>query len=176
VSRADWTRAREVVPYAEDGAWVDLLSSNPEALYRIIADSYDFVLREREVLEGKRRPGRRPRPSQVPIDEVIDAVFPKQYSNEPFVEALASLVDGRSQRAFSAEVPCNQATLSRLLSGQAKPDMAMMEGLARAGGVPPWYFREWRAEYLASLIREVMLESPSMSVQALRALQLKARA
>ena len=155
----------------DDQDWVDRLGQNPEALYRIIADSYDFVLREREMAQGIKRSGRRPRPSRVSIDEVIEAVFPPQYSNAPFVDALRAVMDGHSQRSFSKRVPCDQATLSRLLAGQLKPDLPMLERIAQAGGVPPWYFREWRAEYVASLIREVLLADPAMSVGALRVLQ-----
>lgn len=172
--RADWNRAREVVPYVGDREWLSRLADNPETLYRIIADAYDFVLRDREIAQGVRRSGRRPRPSRVPIDEVIEAVLPKQYSNDAFPQALVEVMDGRSQRAFSKDVPCDQATLSRFIAGQLKPDVPMMERIAAAGGVPPWFFREWRAEYVAALVRNVLMEDPAMSVQALRALQLMA--
>lgn len=169
--RADWERARERVPYIEDEGWRELLASKPEALYRIIADTYDVVLRDRERAAGIKRTGRRPKPSQVPIDEVIAAVFPEQYSAAPFTVALARLLEGRSQRSFAPLVPCNQATLSRLLAGQLKPDIRMMERIAAAAGVQPWFFREWRADYVALLVREVLTERPEMGVAAMRALQ-----
>jgi hypothetical protein len=173
--RADWERARARVPYVEDEDWQAKLAENPEALYRIIADSYDLVLRDREVEAGTQRSGRRPRPSRVPIDEVIAAVLPPRYSNDPFPVALHALLRGRSQRSFSLLVPCNQATLSRLLSGQLTPDLVMLERVAEAAGVGPWFFREWRAGYVAALVREVLTDNPSMSVAALRALQAKAK-
>lgn len=133
------------------------------------------MLREREAAEGVKRSGRRPRPSRVPLDEVLSAVFPAQYSNEPFTSVMKSLLEGQSQRSFSQKVPCNQATLSRLLAGRLEPDMKMLERIAAAAEVPPWYFVEWRAFYVGSLITEVLLENPSMGVRSIRALQHLAR-
>ena len=168
--KADWDAASAMVPYA-DGDWQGFLTENPEALYRIIADTYDVVLRERERANGVRRSGRRPKPSQVPIEEVYAAVFPPRYAMEPFIPALEALVGNESQRSFSRRVPCDQATLSRLLSGRLAPDLSMMERLAGAAGVKPWYFAEWRAAWVGGLIRDVLASRPDLSIKALQGLR-----
>lgn len=173
--KINWDRAKSKIPYLDDADWKQKLLENPDVLYRIIADSYDLILREREREDGVVRIGRRPKPSLVPIDEVIDSVFPSRYSNEPFVVALRHAMNGQSQRAFSQLVPCNQATMSRLLNGQLKPDITMLEQLAAAAEVPPWYFREWRAEYVGALVRDVLMEDPSMSYRAIKALEARAK-
>lgn len=173
-ARSDWGAAKAHAPYVEDADWSELLEGNPEVLHRIIADAYDVVLRDEEKANGIKRSGRRPKPSQVPLGEVVGKVFPQQYSNLPFTKALEDLVSGRSQRQFARRVPCNQATLSKLLRGQYEPDMSMMERLALAGGQGPWYFREWRAQYVGALVTDALMSNPSTGVQAVRALRLLA--
>lgn len=173
--KGDWGRVKTKVPYVDHGRWGDLLEENPDVLHRIIADAYDVVLRDRERQQGVKHSGRRFKPTQVPIDQVIQDVFPQQYSAKPFREALVDLMAGQSQTQFARKVPCNQATLSKLLRGTYAPDIAMMERIALAGGQGPWYFHEWRAAYVASLVEEALLESPSTGVQAVRALRVLGR-
>ena len=171
-SRSDWGAARARAPYADTANWGELLEEHPEVLHRIIADAYDVVLREEEKTNGTRRLGRRPKPSQVPIGDVVGKVFPQQYSSLPFTKALEDLIGDRSQRQFSRNVPCHQGTLSKLLRGEYEPDMPMMERLAVAGGQGPWYFREWRAQYVGALVTDALMSNPSTGVQAVRALRL----
>lgn len=172
--RADWQGARRAVPYVDADEWSERMQENPEALLRIIADAYDFALRERETAAGVRRYGRRPKPDPVPLEEVYATAFPTQFSTAPFPEALGRLMKGSSQRAFAARVPCHQATLSRLLSGQLVPDVSMMERLARAAEVKPWYFAEWRARFVADVVERSLLADPKMSVGAIKGLRARA--
>lgn len=169
--KADWQAAQERVAWARDTDWAAQLESNQEALYRIIADAYDIALRDEEQARGVQRSGRRPKPPQVPLEQVYAAVFPQQYSMDPFREALYKVMDGRSQRAFAADVPCHQATLSRLLSGELSPDMAMMERIAAAAGVQPWFFLEWRAQFVGQVVTDALLTNPNLSVNAIRGLR-----
>lgn len=173
--RSDWASARARVPYASNGNWALILEDNPEVLHRIIADAYDVVLREEERAAGVRRSGRRPKPSLVPLGDVVDKVFPQQYSHDPFPVALANLLEGHSQRAFAKRVPCHQATLSKLLNGQYEPDLPMMERIAEAAGEGPWYFLEWRAGYVGALVTDALTTSPSTAVQVIRGMRLLAR-
>lgn len=173
--KSNWQRARERVPYADGGHWRDLLEENPEVLHRIIADAYDVVLREEEKANGARRSGRRPKPSQVPLGEVMEKIFPEQYSFEPFPRALVQLIGERSQRQFARQVPCDQATLSKLTRGHYIPSLPMMERLALAGGKGPWYFMEWRAGYIGALVADALTSSPSTCVQVIRGMRLLAR-
>lgn len=173
--RADWRGARRTVPYVDADEWADRMRENPEALLRLIADAYDFALREREAKAGVRRYGRRPKPDPVPLDEVYATAFPSQFSQLPFCGALERLMAGSSQRAFASRVPCHQATLSRLLTGRLVPDAAMMERLARAAGVQPWYFAEWRAQFVANVVETSLLSDPSMSITAIKGLRTRVR-
>lgn len=169
--KADWNAARERVAWAQETDWASQLEGNQEALYRIIADAYDIALRDEEQARGVVRSGRRPKPPQVPLEQVYAAVFPQQYSMDPFRDALVKVMDGRSQRAFAADVPCHQATLSRLLSGELLPDTVMMERIAAAAGVQPWFFLEWRAQFVGRVVTDALLANPNLSVNAIRGLR-----
>lgn len=169
--KADWSGARSHVPWVDDEQWAARLADNPDTLYRIVADSYDVALRDEEARRGEQRSGRRPRPDLVPLEVVLDAVFPSRFSMDPFPVALEKVMDGRSQRAFSKEVPCHQTTLSRLLSGELEPDLSMMERVAKAGGVEPWFFLEWRAGFVARTVQRALLSDPNASVNAIRGLR-----
>ena len=171
-SKADWGAAFDRVPWVDSGdLFRERMTDNPEVLYRIIADAYDVALRDEEKRKGVQRQGRRPKPPPVPLRDVYEAVFPQQYSMDPFSDALVKLMDGQSQREFARRVPCHQTTLSRLLRGEIEPDMSMMERVADAAGVKPWFFLEWRAAFVSTVVEDVLMTNPNLSVNALRGLK-----
>jgi transcriptional regulator with XRE-family HTH domain len=78
---------------------------------------------------------------------------------------------GRSQRQFAQRIPCSQPWLARILSGEATPDIYMIEAIADAAKVPPWFFPEWRAMFLSNMVLEAYTRSPHLSITALRAMR-----
>jgi transcriptional regulator with XRE-family HTH domain len=69
----------------------------------------------------------------------------------------------------------SQPQLSRLLSGRKDPDLALMEAAARAAGVTPAYFAEWRALKIAALISDLYLRRPNLSIIAVKQMARGAR-
>jgi hypothetical protein len=168
---ADWeagkARAGEKLHWGAEEI-IAFLDRNPTITYQLVEDIYDEVKTQQEKDQGKVHIGRRPRRTAASMDEVWDTILPQQYSMDPFPEALAKLLNGQSQRAFSRKVPCHQTTLSRLMAGKLEPDLTMLENIARAARVTPAFFVEWRAMYVGGLVTRVLMERPNMSVTALQ--------
>lgn len=94
-----------------------------------------------------------------------------EFTSEPFAVALASVMGDHSQRQFAQRVHLSQSTLSRLLSGVAQPDMAIMETIAAAMGFDPWYFVEWRTQFIIGLLGLILAEYPNVGITAIKALR-----
>jgi hypothetical protein len=173
--RADLEAAKRLYPSCAMGVddWVAFFNSPAGlgAMGKILYDIYDEVRSAEERNAGLRRIGRRPGRSAVPLDEVMNVVLPQEFTNDPLTVSLARLIAGRSQRQFARRVPITQSHLCRLLSGERTPNLQLLECLAQAAGVQPWYFPEWRAAYIAALLSEVLVESPHLSITALRAMR-----
>lgn len=174
MAKADIEKARRLYPSTRMGEaeWVAFFDTPAgfSAMGAIIGDIYDEVKAEEEREAGVRRMGRRPGRS-ASLSEVWATVFPAPYSMDPFPEALGKLLNGRSQRAFASKIPCNQSTLSRLLSGEWEPDLVMLERIAEAAKVAPAYFVEWRAMYVGELITKVLTASPNLGITHFRNLR-----
>lgn len=170
MAKANYERARELYPSVNMGEreWIDAFNRNPDIMWSIIGDVYDAVKTEQEKAAGIRRMGRRPARSSTSMEEVYATVFPTVYTSDPFPEALTKLLNGRSQRAFAAKIPCNQGTISRLLSGQTQPDLVMLERVAAAAKVQPYYFAEYRAQVIGQMVVKILMEQPNMSIAAMK--------
>jgi hypothetical protein len=173
IAKADFGRAKELYPSTGMGekAWLIAFDANPDIMWSIIGDVYDFVKAEQERDAGVHRLGRRPQRSSASLDEVYATVFPPQYTVDPFGEAMVKLLAGRSVRAFAARVPMHHSHLSRLLTGERALDLTVLERIALAAKVPPAYFVEWRALYVGQLITRVLSERPNLSVKAVKAVR-----
>ncbi len=175
MAKADLEKARELYPSCNMGMneWMTFFgtAAGLRAMGRIIYDVYDEVVSREEREAGKRRIGRRPAREATSLAAVMAIVKPEEFSNEPLPVALRRLLRGRSQRQFAAKVPISQPYLNRLLAGQHKIDLDMLERIADAAGVHPWHFPEWRAQYIGGLVTEVLQESPHLGITALRALR-----
>lgn len=168
--KANYARAKELYPSCGMGEaeWVAVFDAHPDIMWAIVGDIYDAVKTEQEKDAGIRRMGRRPARQADSMDEVYATVFPQQYNMDPFPMAFAQLLQGRSQRAVAQRIPCDQATISRLLSGKKIPDLAMLERIADACRVPPHYFVEYRALLIGGMVTRVLLDQPTMGVTAMK--------
>lgn len=165
---ADWEKAKAEFPSTGDDetAWAAVLIEQPDVMFNVIA----YIVKVVKATEGPRKTGRRPGITGLSFDEVWDVLYPDRYTLEPLADALPKLMAGKSQRQVAAKVPCNQATLSRLLSGQMVPDLALIKSLAIALKVPPTYFVEYRAQRLAEVIQVALMAQPNLSVTLLKRL------
>lgn len=170
MAKADFEKAKSLFPSTElnEKEWLIIVDANPDIMWHILGDIYDVLMAEEDKAKGIRSMGRRPARTGVSLEKLYATIFPPAFSMEPFPAALKNLMTGKSQRQFAMRVPCNQSTLSRLLSGEMKPDITMLERVAAAAKVNPAYFMEWRALYLAKLIEHAFLQRPNLSVMAVR--------
>lgn len=158
-----WDEAAQVAG-ASEGDWEYLLTHNPKVLWGLVAD----VVKAVKAAEGERKTGRRPAVSVGSVDELYDVLFPKVYVIEPFPQAFAKALGSKSQRDFAGKIGCNQATVSRLLSGTTPPTVEMMERIAHALKLPPTFFAEYRAMKLGQVVTEFLLRNPQISIDTVR--------
>jgi hypothetical protein len=172
MAKANLDAARELYPSCKMGMeeWTAFFGTAPglRAMGRILYDIYDELMSREEREQGKRRIGRRPARSAVPLADLMMVVRPEEFSNEPLPASLGKLLRGRSQRQFARKVPMDQGYLCRILSGERGADLELIERLAAAAGVQPWHFPEWRGQYLGALITEVLIESPHLGITAIK--------
>jgi transcriptional regulator with XRE-family HTH domain len=166
---ADWEKAKALYPATADdeAAWARVLAEQPDVMYSVIA----YIVKVVKATDGPRKTGRRPGVTGLSFDDVLDVLYPERYTLEPLTLAVPKLMAGRTQRMIAPKVPCNQATLSRILSGQVQPDLALLRGLANALKVPPTYFVEYRAQRMAQLVQDALMAQPNVSVSIFKRLQ-----
>lgn len=176
MARADYPAAKNKfasIDAATSEVWVEFFDSPHgfNVLGKLLGDAYGTVKDEEERQAGVRRTGASRRaPRRASLEEVMQTVFPDKYSIDPFPLAMERLLAGRSQRAFAKKAGINQMTLSRLMRAHYTPDLEVLEKLAKAGKVPPAYFLEWRAQYIAQVLSNVFLSKPNLSIGALQLL------
>ena len=174
MGRADLERAKELFPSCDMGkaGWVSFFSTaeGEAAVGKLLYDIYDEVLAAEERHAGTHKMGRRARRDPVSLDEVYGIVFPQQYNNEPLAVVVRRYIasTGESQKAFAARIPADGALLSRNLTGHTEPKLDMLEAIAKAMNVKPWYLVEWRAAFLGALVTETLLKSPHLSITAVK--------
>lgn len=173
MAKADFEGAKKRFPSVgmDEEAWLEAMTKNPDVMWTILADIYNIVKDEEERAGGKKRMGRRPTRAASSLDDLMDTVIPPQFTTEPFAESLRKLMVGRSQQQFARVVPCDQSTISRLLSGELRPDLVMIVRIAGAAKVPPHYFVEYRALYIGAVIERVLTEHPHLGVAAFKRLR-----
>ena len=175
MGRANLERAVELFPSCNMGkeGWLAFFQSaeGEAAVGKLIYDIYDEVLAAEERHAGTHKMGRRAKRDAVSLDEVFGVVFPAQYNNEPITKVLRSLMAGQTQRAFAAKVPVSESLLSKVLSGDFAPGLDLLHDIADAAGVKPWFFPEWRAQFLGQLVVDTLMEKPHMSIGPVKKLR-----
>ena len=179
MAKTDLENARQLYPSCSMGEsdWIRFFNT-PRGLNtmgRMIYDVYDEALSGDEYAAGLRRIGRRPRREAVPLRDVLDVVmhmgFGEEFTNDLFPVALAKLMRGRTQGQFALRIPMSQPNLSKILSGAVKPSLPVIESIADAAGVHPWYFVEWRAQFIGDLISEVFTKQPRLGIAAMKTIR-----
>jgi hypothetical protein len=139
---------------------------DPQIAYRILYDMVDIFRAADERKLGNRRTGRRVK-VRIPKERMVAEVVGLGPSMDPFSVAIIALMDGRSQTQFAQLMGISQGQLSRLMGGTRQLDRQTLEMAAAAGRVPPWYFMEWRAMYVAEWVADLLGHHPNISMKIL---------
>lgn len=144
--------------------WDAAFAADPDMMLELVAD----VVKIMQSQASDRVTGRRPAAQAIGWDELWDTLFPTRFSVEPLPVALRQLVGDGGPTAFARKVPCDQSTITQLVKGSRTASPQMMESLARAGGVTPAYFREWRVWRVSGLVAEALAADPTASAAVIK--------
>lgn len=160
--RADgWRKVLEKHPDGEDTTdpryWEGVLEARPDVLHRLLADVHRSTY-------GAQRP-----PT---LDDLWAAVGEPVFSNDPFPEAFRAALGSRSMAQIATYASIHRATLKRYVdedrsivsTHDPEGSMRRIEVIARALGVHPSYFSEWRRLWVMSLIDVAFAGRPDLSV------------
>jgi hypothetical protein len=179
---ANWAKARTLCPPEEYGSqdWVEHYATNPDTLTQMLGDLYRVYKSEEEKRNGTANPsgGRRRSHINGNMDELWEIITPR-FSMQPFHLAFEELKGKRSLRAFAMKCGIDFRELSRMvqssagtLKGRQRPVTRYdLEVIAKAGGVHPAYFVEWRLLVVQALIADVFAAQPNLSISLLRGLR-----
>jgi hypothetical protein len=160
--------------------WVAFFSTSAgfDAMGGIVYDIYNEVLSREERRAGIRRQGRRPRRPTAPLSDVLRRVYMEQWSMDPVPTSLPALIessDHDSQSDFARAAHISPCHLANIVAGRRSAGLDLLEVFAALGGVQPWYFVEWRAQFFGELVRDVFLVAPNLGVAAVKNLHSRGR-
>lgn len=169
-SGADWDNARQWFRTRSENEWVAFFADNPDVQAAILGDIYREVKAQNERLAGKPRIGRRPKVINGSLDELYGMITPR-FAMEPFAASVRVLIDeARGLRALARKASMPHPTLLRMIRGTVPLEMWRLEAIARAGGVAPSYFKEWREGHVLTTIADLLESQPHLSVKLSKAL------
>lgn len=163
---ADWDNAKALYPSVkntEDSMWVEFFTQRPDVMHALLGDIYIVTKYDERKQRGEGRDGRRTMPRDANLDELWDMITPR-FSMQPFGIAVKELIGERSLRQFAAKVPMDHRELSRMMRGVTAPAPYYMEQIAKAGGVNPAFFMEYRHGYIATVLDEVFRVKPNLGI------------
>ncbi len=176
VNQADWSRVADRIP-ARTGSpqfWVEFFTDRPSVLHQLLGDLYLITKAQRQ---ADRRGGRRSRNVNGNFEDLWGMLTPR-FAVVPFSEAVQELMGDMSLRQFAARIPMHHSTLVRLINGErpiVRPkdpqgSMQLLELIAKAGGVHPGYFVEWRELFVYNALHSVFQDKPNVSIGVMKAL------
>jgi transcriptional regulator with XRE-family HTH domain len=138
--------------------------SVPETLPMILRD----ILRLEQADPG--RSGPRPGPDYEEGLKTLRRITGEDYSTLPFHEAFGVLARGHSERHLAHKTNLSCSALRRYLTGQRQPGMAEMARIAKAFGKEPWYFTEYRLDFVITSIGHKLATAPEATIVLYRKL------
>lgn len=177
-SGADWENARRFFDERTTTDWVALFDSDPSVMHHILGDIFREVRAQAESAAGKAKIGRRPKSIDGSFAELERAITPR-YSHAPFATSLRELIGKESIRSFARRAGLTHPTVVRMSDGTMRLELYRLERLAKAGGVHPAYFAEWREHQVLAAISQVIQARPNLGIKLskqIRALQAPASA
>lgn len=176
VNQADWAHAATQFPvtaHTQDaGFWASFFEERPGVLHQLLGDLYLITKAHQR---ADRRGGRRSRTINGNMEELWGMLTPR-FATEPFGPATRELMGATSLRQFAKKVPMHHHALARLISGErpvVRPKdpegtMRILEAVAKAGGVHPSYFLEWREVFVYNALQQAFETSPNLSITVTR--------
>lgn len=178
---ANWSRATTLCPPDRYGStdWLAHYEANPDILTKMLGDMYRVYKSEESKRAGTANPagGRRKAHINGNLDELWAIITPR-FSSDPFHVAFMELKGERSLRAFALKCGIDFRMLSRLVRASAGTlhgrecviTRMELELIAKAGGVHPAYFVEYRQIIVQGLLAEMFTRQPNLSITMLREL------
>lgn len=138
--------------------WRAFFGERTDVMYRLLGDLYQASTSVRGLS-----------PEKLPTVDELRGLVTQDYSNEPFGEALMTLLGDRSVRWLAARMKIHHSQLTRLIRGDRgietlRDPMWQMEEVARALRVHPSYFLEWRRMWIVSLLDAAFTAQPNLSI------------
>lgn len=156
LARAEQIRQR--FPEVENLDWKSALSKDDGLFARVLRD----MLKLEQAVPG--RSGPRPSLDQDDASDRLDRLFGRDFTHEPFPEALKKLTKGASIRAIADRSGLNRNVVYRLMTGEMEPDGFHLTQIAEAWNKHPSYFLEWRILYITKAFASRLEWSPEASV------------
>jgi hypothetical protein len=138
--------------------------SNPETLPQILRD----ILRLEQADPG--RSGPRPAPDYDEGLKTLRRITGEDYSTLPFHEAFQVLARGYSTRHLARKARISDMAVRRYLQGTREPGMEVMARIAEGFGKQPWYFAEYRLNFVMISIGHKLATSPEATIPLYRKL------
>ncbi len=159
---ADFDNARQYFADPGINGWLEKMRTDPSVFTHLLSDLVRETRAEKERLAGQAKIGRRPRVIDGSLSELWDMITPR-YATVPFPEALRALGD-ISPAEFAHKTTLSPDTYRKMMRGEAL-DMWRIEVVARGLGVSPAYFREWRTDYVLTVVSELLDQQPNLTIR-----------
>lgn len=149
-------------PSAAESDWSEALREY-ELLGRLLGD----------VMKAATAPKRRGSRSPLELEAgeaQLREIWGDNFTILPFNEAFRQMAGARTLAQLAVKTGIGRATVHRLLTGKLEPTGSEMEAIARAFGLRPIYFREYRAGMVLAVIAQHLTDAPEASVKLVRQL------
>jgi transcriptional regulator with XRE-family HTH domain len=161
VARAELVRQQFPSVAADRRRLKEIFDERPE-VFRALLKVLVEVDANEELRPGKA--GHRPAVGYADGERRLRRLFGKEYSMLPFGEAFKVLGRGRFLTSTAAKTGLTRTRVFRLQRQEVEPSAFDMEQVAKAFGVHPSYFIEWRTACVIAAIHDRMVGSPETSM------------
>ena len=137
--------------------WREAFTENPDVMYRLLGDVYRITSNA----------------DSTPSLDELKAILEPQYAQRPFTEAVVELLDGRSVRWLAQRMGMHHRVIQRFMTGERsilmvhdpQGSLFRLQQFAKALGVHPAYFREWRRLWILVTVDMAFELEPDLTVQ-----------
>ncbi len=165
---ADFGNARKWFRLPTQDDWVWRMKADPSVFSNILSDLFRETRAESERRAGQARIGRRPNVIEGSLGELWEMITPR-YATESFPVAVKALMADMPVDDFCALTTITRDRFTAMCRGEGL-EMFRLEAIARAFDVSPAYFMEWRSAYVLTLVEELLVAQPGLSIRYAKAL------
>jgi hypothetical protein len=165
---ADFGNARKYFRLPSQDDWVWRMKADPSVFCGILSDIFRETRAEKERRAGQARIGRRPNVIEGSLGELWEMITPR-YAVEPFPAAVRTLMGDLTVDEFCRLTTITRDRFTAMCAGEGV-EMWRLEAIARALDVSPAFFLEWRQSYVLTLVEELLVAQPGLSIRYAKAL------